>query len=64
MADETKPKIDLVWGCAAIAKEIDRTQRQCFHLLESGALPARKVGNRWVAERRQLHALFLDGEAS
>lgn len=63
MADEQKPKIDLVWGCAEIAKVIQRTPRQTFYMLESGSLPARKVGNRWVADRSKLHALFLEDVA-
>ncbi len=57
-----RPKIDLVWGCTAIAKEIKRTDRQTFHLLEAGALPAKKVGNRWVADRGKLRAHFLGAE--
>ena len=34
------------WGCRAISKIIGRTERQTFHLLEGGHLPARKVGKR------------------
>ncbi len=49
-----------VWGAVAIAAEIDRTPRQTFHLLERGHLPARKVGDKWVARREELHA-FLSG---
>jgi hypothetical protein len=64
MTEMTTPKIDLIWGCTAIAKEIERTPRQTFYLLESGALPARKIGNRWVAERGKLHALFLKDDAA
>lgn len=50
---ETRP-MDLVWGCDEIAKAIKRTKRQTFYMLESGALKARKVGNRWVADRQTL----------
>lgn len=52
--------IDLVWGCEDIAKVINRSQRQTFWLLENGALPAKKVGNRWVADKNKLHAHFLE----
>jgi hypothetical protein len=45
---------DLVWECRAIARMINRTERATFHMLESGALPARKVKGRWVASRRDL----------
>lgn len=48
---------DAVWGAVEIGKEINRSARQTFHLLESGALPARKVGKSWVASRRKLRAL-------
>jgi hypothetical protein len=46
--------LDLVWGCAAIAAVIRRSERSVFHLLENGLLPAKKVGGRWVASRRKL----------
>jgi len=47
---------DLLWGCAAIARAIGRSERQAFHLLERRLLPARRVGGRWVASRRALIA--------
>ncbi|PBB86628.1 hypothetical protein [Mesorhizobium sp. WSM3876] len=63
MAKESEPQpIDLVWGAADIGKEINRKPRQAFHMLESGLLPARKVGNQWVAERGKLRAFFLGDE--
>lgn len=52
--------IDLVWGGANIAALIGRTQRITFHLLETGQLPAKKVGGRWVAERNKLLNFFLE----
>ncbi|MGO6814918.1 DNA-binding protein [Rhizobium brockwellii] len=55
--------MDLIWEVAEIAKLIGRTQRQTFHLLSSGQLPAKKVGNRWVAERGAL-IRFFNGEAA
>ncbi len=57
--------LDLVWGCEGISREINRTPRQTFHLLETGALDgaARKIQNRWVAERGKLRAIFV-GEAA
>ncbi|MDW9854059.1 DNA-binding protein [Sinorhizobium meliloti] len=60
---EVENKIDLVWGGEEIAKLIGRTPRITFHLLEKGELPAKKVGNRWVAERGQLMRFFLGGVA-
>jgi hypothetical protein len=46
--------VDLIWGCAAIAAIIGRSQRATFHLLENQRLPARKIGERWVASKRRL----------
>lgn len=63
--DHTKNdiRIDLVWGAAAIAIVLGAKRRQTFHLLETGQIPAKKVGGRWVAERGKLHAFFLDEDA-
>jgi hypothetical protein len=58
---------DLLWGVSDISKEINRTQRQTFHLLETRALPAQKVGRRWCATRSGLRRFFsapLGGEAA
>ena len=53
---------DLVWGCAAIAKAIGRSQRATFHLLENELLPARRVGGRWCASRRKLLDALVGNE--
>lgn len=45
---------DIIWGVENIAKIIKRTQRQTFHMMNSGTLPGKKVGGRWVASRRKL----------
>lgn len=52
--------LDLVWGCKAIAKVIGRTERATFHMLAAGELPARQVGQRYVASRRALEAFFTE----
>jgi len=62
MTTEDTP-LDLVWEVGAIAKLIGRNERQTFHLLSTGKLPAKKVGNRWVAERGTLLRFFMDGAA-
>ena len=49
---------ELIWGASAIARAIGRTDRQTFHLLNQGILPAKRVGNRWVAERGALMRFF------
>jgi hypothetical protein len=48
----------LIWGVPAIAQEIDRTPRQTWHLLNSGLLPAKKVGAKWVATKGGLRDFF------
>ena len=55
--------LELIWGAEEIAKLIGRTTRATFHMLDSGELPAKKVGGRWVAERGKLIAFFL-GDAA
>lgn len=55
--------LDLIWEVAEIAKLIGRSERQTFHLLSSGQLPAKKVGGRWVAERSKLIAFFMEDAA-
>lgn len=62
MNEPDKP-LDLLWEVSAIAKAIGRTERQTFRLLETGQLPGRKIGGRWVIERSKLKAVFL-GEAA
>ncbi|PWE57909.1 hypothetical protein DEM27_01570 [Metarhizobium album] len=57
---QTDQKMELIWGAEEIAKIIGRTPRVTFHLLTTGALPAKKVGNRWVAERSKLLAFFME----
>lgn len=51
-------ELGVIWGAKAIADALGRTRRQTFHMLESGALPARKVGGRWAVTRRALQAHF------
>jgi hypothetical protein len=50
--------LDVLWGAAVIGRVIDRTERQTFYLLETGAIPARKVNGRWCATRRALMQHF------
>lgn len=50
--------LDLLWGCTAIAEAIGRTERQTFHMLEHGHLPAKRIGRRWVISRAALAAFF------
>jgi len=61
-SEEVEP-LDLVWEVAAISRLIGRSERQTFYLLNSGALPAKKVGGRWVADRKRLLSFFLEDAA-
>lgn len=54
---------DIVWEVKNIAKVIGRTESQTFHMLSSGHLPAKKIGEKWVASRRKLLNAIL-GDAA
>lgn len=56
-------EMELIWGINAIARLIGRTDRQVFHMVSTGQIPAKKVGGRWVTERSKLIA-FFNGEAA
>jgi hypothetical protein len=45
---------DVLRGCAAIAAYIGLDQRQTFHALQRGYLPAQKEGKTWVALKSRL----------
>jgi hypothetical protein len=49
---------DLIWGIKGIAEEIGKSERQAFHLVDTGAIPAAKVGGRIVASRARLREHF------
>jgi hypothetical protein len=61
MSDK-RSSIDLVWGAKSIADEIGVGHRKAFYLLERGAIPARKVRSRWVAERSKLREFFASDD--
>jgi hypothetical protein len=63
MTKDDSGTLDLVWGVEAIANIIGRTPRVTFHLCNTGELPARKVGGRWVIERSRLVAFFMEPAA-
>ena len=60
--DDKQTKLELVWGAQNIGQVVNLNTRQTFHALETGAIPARKVGGKWVAERGKLREFFLEGE--
>jgi hypothetical protein len=41
-------KTKIIWGVKAIAEEIGRSEKACFHALQQGKIPgARKIAGRW-----------------
>jgi len=42
------------WGVVAIAEKIQRTKRSTYHLLVTGQIPGKKIGDTWVAEDGEL----------
>jgi hypothetical protein len=49
---------DVLWGCAAIAAEINRPEHITFRLLQRRLIPAKKMGAIWVTTRSKLRAHF------
>lgn len=56
-------ELDLIWGLEGIAKLIGRSVRQTHYMLSTGKLPAKQVGERWVASRQKLTRFFLEDKA-
>jgi hypothetical protein len=56
---QTPDKLEVIWGAAKIGEEIGLSRRQTQHLIDTGQLPATKVGWRWASTRSQLRERFL-----
>ena len=54
---------DLMRGVGAIAAFLDWTQSQTFHALQSGQLPAFKLGRVWHARKSTILAHIAAQEA-
>lgn len=61
MSENLIPELDtdtgepeFLWGAARIGNAIGQNPNVTFRLLQEGKLPARKVGKRWVSERKIL----------
>jgi hypothetical protein len=59
----TAEPLELIWEVSEIARFIGRTERQTFHMLATGQIPAKKIGARWVADRKSLERFFNMGTA-
>ncbi|KKZ89370.1 hypothetical protein [Rhizobium phaseoli] len=56
-----RESFELVWGVEEIAKLIDRTPRQTFHILKTQRLRGvKKVAGRWVAQRGTFLTNFIE----
>ena len=64
MSDKSNNELELVWTAAAIAALIGRSERQTFHLLEKGILPARKIGGTWTVSKNKIRSFVLGEEAA
>ena len=58
MPDHDSKNLDLIWGAKEIAAVIKRDERRTSYLLATKKLPAKKVGNLWVASREELRQFF------
>jgi len=56
----TQPALsdDILWGCEAIAAEINRPTHITFRMLQQGLIPADKIGAIWTSTRTRLRAHF------
>jgi hypothetical protein len=64
MQESKETALDLAWGVKEIANMIGRNERQTYHLCSTGAIPVRKVGAHYVADRGKLRRLFLEDAAN
>jgi hypothetical protein len=56
--EDSRAGFDLIWGVSAIAKEINQSKHATYYMLAQRRLPAKKVGDKWVAVRSRLKAHF------
>lgn len=62
---EQQGQLDLIWGVGAISREIGRTYKQTYHMIQGGHLPpVRQVGQRYVASRKALIEFFTKEAAA
>lgn len=54
---------DVIWGAEEIASFIGQTVNATSYMLRQRQIPARKIGDRWVASRKKLTE-FFNGEAA
>ena len=57
-ADPVPLADDLLRGCAKIAQFLGESERRTFYLLQTGQIPAGKVGAVWIASKSALRSHF------
>ena len=62
LSESKRSDTDILWGAAAIGEELGLSERQAYHRLERGQIPARKIGASWAASKSALRKLFELGE--
>ena len=55
---------EFLWGAIRIGNAIGRNPNITYKLLTEGKLPARKVGKRWVSERKMLQQHVMPGSTT
>jgi hypothetical protein len=50
---------NVLWGAQAIADYIGKTYRQTRYMLEHGRLPAQKMGQLWIGNKKKISARLL-----
>ena len=64
MKTDESENLDLIWGAKEIAAVIKRDERKTSYMLATKKLPAKKVGNLWVASREELRQFFSNSAAA
>jgi hypothetical protein len=57
-ADPVPLADDLLRGCVRIAEFLGESERRTFYLLQTGQIPAGKVGAVWIASKSALRSHF------
>ncbi len=62
MTTDYAQELDLLHGAREIGAFLKTNPRKTYYLLETGALPAFKLGNQWCARKSTLLAYFAQLE--
>jgi predicted DNA-binding transcriptional regulator AlpA len=60
MAIDNENPMGLLWEVKNIAAFIGLSERSTYHLLSQGLLPAKKIGDKWVAQKDELRRFFTE----